>query len=243
MNIEQIADKMKKALIVEDEKHIVELLSIHLKDLNLDVDTSNNGKDGLDLALTNDYSVILLDIMMPEKDGIEVCRELRGAGIKTPVLMLTAKSEEFDKVLGLEIGADDYLTKPFSVRELIARVKALLRRYDSYQESKLFSAIITVDELEINLEKRQVKLEQVLLELTPKEFDLLYLLANNPGKSYSREQLLKTVWGYDFKGYEHTVNSHINRLRGKVEKDANHPEFIKTVWGIGYAFKDKNEVI
>ncbi len=238
MNIGHIGDKMKKALIVEDEKHIVELLSIHLKDLDLDVDTSNNGKDGLDLALTNDYSVILLDIMMPEKDGIEVCRELRGAGIKTPVLMLTAKSEEFDKVLGLEIGADDYLTKPFSVRELIARVKALLRRYDSYQESKLFSAIITVDELEINLEKRQVKLEQVLLELTPKEFDLLYLLANNPGKSYSREQLLKTVWGYDFKGYEHTVNSHINRLRGKVEKDANHPEFIKTVWGIGYAFKD-----
>ena len=238
MKIRQIGDKMKKALIVEDEKHIVELLSIHLKDLNLEVDTSNNGKDGLDLALTNDYSVILLDIMMPEKDGIEVCRELRGAGIKTPVLMLTAKSEEFDKVLGLEIGADDYLTKPFSVRELIARVKALLRRYDSYQESKLFSAIITVDQLEINLEKRQVKLEQVLLELTPKEFDLLYLLANNPGKSYSREQLLKTVWGYDFKGYEHTVNSHINRLRGKVEKDANHPEFIKTVWGIGYAFKD-----
>jgi len=238
LKIRQIGDKMKKALIVEDEKHIVELLSIHLKDLNLEVDTSNNGKDGLDLALTNDYSVILLDIMMPEKDGIEVCRELRGAGIKTPVLILTAKSEEFDKVLGLEIGADDYLTKPFSVRELIARVKALLRRYDSYQESKLFSAIITVDQLEINLEKRQVKLEQVLLELTPKEFDLLYLLANNPGKSYSREQLLKTVWGYDFKGYEHTVNSHINRLRGKVEKDANHPEFIKTVWGIGYAFKD-----
>jgi two-component system, OmpR family, alkaline phosphatase synthesis response regulator PhoP len=238
LKIGQIGDKMKKALIVEDEKHIVELLSIHLKDLNLEVDTSNNGKDGLDLALTNDYSVILLDIMMPEKDGIEVCRELRGAGIKTPVLILTAKSEEFDKVLGLEIGADDYLTKPFSVRELIARVKALLRRYDSYQESKLFSAIITVDQLEINLEKRQVKLEQVLLELTPKEFDLLYLLANNPGKSYSREQLLKTVWGYDFKGYEHTVNSHINRLRGKVEKDANHPEFIKTVWGIGYAFKD-----
>ena len=229
---------MKKALIVEDEKHIVELLSIHLKDLNLDVDTANNGKDGLEHALSNDYSVILLDIMMPEKDGIEVCRELRGAGVKTPILMLTAKSEEFDKVLGLEIGADDYLTKPFSVIELIARVKALLRRYDFYQEPKPTSAIIKVDELEINLDKRQVKLDQVLLDLTPKEFDLLYLLANNPGKSYSREQLLKTVWGYDFKGYEHTVNSHVNRLRGKVEKDANHPEFIKTVWGIGYAFKD-----
>ena len=229
---------MKKALIVEDEKHIVELLSIHLKDLNLDVDTANNGKDGLEYALSNDYSVILLDIMMPEKDGIEVCRELRAAGVKTPILMLTAKSEEFDKVLGLEIGADDYLTKPFSVIELIARVKALLRRYDFYQEPKPTSAIIKVDELEINLDKRQVKLDQVLLDLTPKEFDLLYLLANNPGKSYSREQLLKTVWGYDFKGYEHTVNSHVNRLRGKVEKDANHPEFIKTVWGIGYAFKD-----
>lgn len=229
---------MKKALIVEDEKHIVELLSIHLKDLNLDVDTANNGKDGLEYALSNDYSVILLDIMMPEKDGIEVCRELRRAGVKTPILMLTAKSEEFDKVLGLEIGADDYLTKPFSVIELIARVKALLRRYDFYQEPKPTSAVIKVDELEINLDKRQVKLDQVLLDLTPKEFDLLYLLANNPGKSYSREQLLKTVWGYDFKGYEHTVNSHVNRLRGKVEKDANHPEFIKTVWGIGYAFKD-----
>lgn len=229
---------MKKALIVEDEKHIVELLSIHLKDLNLDIDTANNGKDGLEYALSNDYSVILLDIMMPEKDGIEVCRELRAAGVKTPILMLTAKSEEFDKVLGLEIGADDYLTKPFSVIELIARVKALLRRYDFYQEPKPTSAIIKVDELEINLDKRQVKLDQVLLDLTPKEFDLLYLLANNPGKSYSREQLLKTVWGYDFKGYEHTVNSHVNRLRGKVEKDANHPEFIKTVWGIGYAFKD-----
>ena len=229
---------MKKALIVEDEKHIVELLSIHLKDLNLDIDTANNGKDGLEYALSNDYSVILLDIMMPEKDGIEVCRELRAAGVKTPILMLTAKSEEFDKVLGLEIGADDYLTKPFSVIELIARVKALLRRYDFYQEPKPTSAVIKVDELEINLDKRQVKLDQVLLDLTPKEFDLLYLLANNPGKSYSREQLLKTVWGYDFKGYEHTVNSHVNRLRGKVEKDANHPEFIKTVWGIGYAFKD-----
>ena len=127
---------MKKALIVEDEKQIVELLSIHLKDLHLDVDTANNGKDGLEYALSNDYSVILLDIMMPQKDGIEVCRELREAGVKTPILMLTAKSEEFDKVLGLEIGADDYLTKPFSVRELIARVKALLRRYDSYHEPK-----------------------------------------------------------------------------------------------------------
>lgn len=229
---------MKKALIVEDEKHIVELLTIHLKDLHLEVDSSNNGVDGLNKGLSGNYSVIILDIMMPEKDGIEVCRELRGAGIQTPILMLTAKSEEFDKVLGLELGADDYLTKPFSVRELIARVKALLRRFDAYQKPIEKSESIEVDELEISLEKRKVKLKGNTLDLTPKEFDLLYLLASNPGKSYSREDLLKQVWGYDFSGYEHTVNSHVNRLRSKVEEDPNNPDFIKTVWGIGYSFKE-----
>lgn len=229
---------MKKALIVEDEKHIVELLTIHLKDLHLEVESANNGKDGLEKALTGDFSIIILDIMMPGKDGIEVCRELRGAGVQTPVLMLTAKSEEFDKVLGLEIGADDYLTKPFSVRELIARVKALLRRYEKYQMPVEAKTSIEVDGLSIDLDKRRVKIEGNVLDLTPKEFDLLYLLASNPGKSYSREDLLKQVWGYDFQGYEHTVNSHVNRLRSKLEKDPNQPEFIKTVWGIGYAFKD-----
>lgn len=229
---------MKKALIVEDEKHIVELLTIHLKDLHLDVDSANNGREGLEKALTGEYSVIILDIMMPEKDGIEVCRELRGAGIQTPVLMLTAKSEEFDKVLGLEIGADDYLTKPFSVRELIARVKALLRRFESYKKPVEKSEVILVDGLSVDLEKRRVQLFGDIVDLTPKEFELLFLMASNPGKSYSREDLLSKVWGYDFKGYEHTVNSHVNRLRAKIEKDPNNPEFIKTVWGIGYSFKD-----
>ncbi|MBL57536.1 MAG: DNA-binding response regulator [Flavobacteriales bacterium] len=229
---------MKKALIIEDEKHIVELLTIHLKDLHLDVTSATNGLDGLQEALTNQYSVILLDVMMPGKDGIEVCRALRGANVHTPVLMLTAKSEEFDKVLGLEIGADDYLTKPFSVRELIARVKSLLRRYDQYQQRKPDHSEIRINELLINGEKRKVTLNNALLDLTPKEFDLLFLLASNPGKSYSREELLKQVWSYDFKGYEHTVNSHVNRLRAKIEKDPNNPDFIRTVWGIGYAFKD-----
>ena len=229
---------MKKALIIEDEKHIVDLLTIHLKDLHLEVNSKKNGADGLLEALTGGYSIILLDIMMPEKDGIEVCRELRGAGILTPVLMLTAKSEEFDKVLGLEIGADDYLTKPFSVRELIARVKALLRRYENYQKPIENKLEIKVDDLLINIEKRRAVLKDVVLDLTPKEFDLLFLLASNPGKSYSREDLLKLVWSYDFKGYEHTVNSHVNRLRAKIEKDPNNPDFIRTVWGIGYAFKD-----
>lgn len=229
---------MKKALIVEDEKHIVELLTIHLQDLQLGVDFSNNGKEGLEKALSGDYAVIILDIMLPEKDGIQVCNAIRGAGIQTPIMMLTAKSEEFDKVLGLEIGADDYLTKPFGIREFIARVKALLRRYETYSVSEDRVKDITIDDLVISKEKRTVKLDRVLVELTPKEFDLLYLLASNPGKSYSREDLLKLVWGYDFQGYEHTVNSHVNRLRAKIEKDANHPEFVKTVWGIGYAFKD-----
>lgn len=229
---------MRKALIVEDEKHIVELLTIHLQDLHLEVDSANNGVAGLEKGLSGDYSVIILDIMMPEKDGIEVCRELRGAGIQAPILMLTAKSEEFDKVLGLELGADDYLTKPFSVRELIARVKALLRRYDAFKNTAEKQDGIDVDGLNISLEKRRVKLNGESLDLTPKEFDLLYLLASNPGKSYSREDLLKQVWGYDFSGYEHTVNSHVNRLRAKVEKDPNNPDFIKTVWGIGYSFKE-----
>lgn len=229
---------MKKALIIEDERHIVELLSIHLKDLHLEVDTAFDGVEGLELAMNGDYSVIVLDIMMPGKDGIQVCNELRGAGIQTPVMMLTAKSEEFDKVLGLEIGADDYMTKPFSVREFIARIKALLRRFENYSKPEEKSAAIKIEDLEVNADKRSVKFAGVVVELTPKEFDLLYLLASNPGKSYSREDLLKLVWGYDFKGYEHTVNSHVNRLRSKIEKDPNQPEFIKTVWGIGYSFKD-----
>ena len=169
---------MKKALIIEDEKHIVELLTIHLKDLHLDVTSATNGLDGLQEALTNQYSVILLDVMMPGKDGIEVCRALRGANVHTPVLMLTAKSEEFDKVLGLEIGADDYLTKPFSVRELIARVKSLLRRYDQYQQRKPDHSEIRINELLINGEKRKVTLNNALLDLTPKEFDLLLVDVN-----------------------------------------------------------------
>lgn len=231
---------MKKALIVEDEKHIVDLLTIHLKDLHLDVDIADNGVTGLDLALTGNYAVIVLDIMMPEKDGIQVCTELRGAGVQTPVLMLTAKSEEFDKVLGLEIGADDYMTKPFGIREFIARIKALLRRFEKYSTIEApAQKEIEIDNLVISLEKRSVKQDGITVELTPKEFDLLFLLASNPGKSYSREDLLKIVWGYDFKGYEHTVNSHVNRLRAKIEKDANNPEFVKTVWGIGYSFKEK----
>lgn len=230
---------VKKALIIEDEKSIVDLLSIHLKDLHLAVTTADNGDDGFNLAKSGEYSIIILDVMMPGKDGIEVCRLLRGMDVNTPILMLTAKSEEFDKVLGLEIGADDYLTKPFSVREFIARVKALLRRFSSYSDATDKIKVLEFEDLVINPEKHQVKIAGEIIDLTPKEFELLLLLSTNPGKSYTREQLLKEVWGYDFKGYEHTVNSHVNRLRSKIEKDANNPFYIKTVWGVGYTFNDE----
>lgn len=231
---------MKKALIVEDEAHIVELLKIHLSDLHLNVDVAVNGREGLEIALANNYDVIILDVMMPELDGIEVCKQLRAKEILTPILMLTARSEEFDKVLGLEIGADDYLTKPFGVREFIARVKALLRRGAQHTNATAHkNEVLTFDKLWINSEKHQVKLNGELVDLTPKEYELLLLLATNPGKSYSREALLKQIWGYDFSGYEHTVNSHVNRLRAKIEQDPNKPHYVKTIWGVGYAFNDE----
>lgn len=233
---------MRKVLIVEDDPDIVELLSIHLMDLDCTLDKANNGQLGHDLGLENSYDLIILDLMLPRMDGMEVCRKLRAKEVHTPILMLTAKSEEIDKVLGLETGADDYLTKPFSVREFIARVKAIFRRTEMTQTTQTkqdsTSQMLRFEELEIDLEKRKVALEGTRIDLTPKEFDLLALLANRPGRSYSREELLNIVWGYEFSGYEHTVNSHINRLRSKIEPNVAKPKFILTSWGVGYRFND-----
>ncbi len=232
---------MDKVLLIEDDPHIGELVSIHLKDLNCEVDISTDGREGYEKASTGNYSLIILDLMLPGMDGLEVCRQLRADKIRTHILMLTAKSEEIDKVLGLETGADDYLTKPFSVREFIARVKAILRRLNALSNDgdKDQSEKISLDELDIDLIKRKVLLKGDRLELTPKEFDLLVLLAQKPGRVYSRTDLLNTVWGYNFNGYEHTVNSHINRLRSKIEPDINHPKYILTSWGVGYKFNDE----
>lgn len=227
-----------KVLIVEDEIDIAELIAIHIKDLNKSVVFAHDGLVGLKLAKEGTFDLIILDIMLPELDGIEVCKELRKHNVNTPIMMLTAKAEEFDKVLGLEIGADDYMTKPFSVREFKARSKALLRRSASYAVEKTESAVFRVGELSIDKEKRRVTKGDEKLDLTAKEFDLLFLLASSPGKSYTRGKLLELVWGYNFSGYEHTVNSHINRLRAKVEGDLQNPLYIKTVWGVGYAFND-----
>jgi len=197
-----------------------------------------DGLKGYQYALENNFDTLILDVNLPSMSGIDICKQLRASSIKSPILMLTARSEEADKILGLEIGADDYLTKPFSVRELAARVKALLRRVqiDTTQDKDLRS--IHVKDLEINPKIRKVTLRGTRIELTPKEFELLYLLASNPGVTYDRSDLLNQVWGYDFEGYEHTVNSHINRLRAKVERDPAKPDYVLTTWGVGYRFTD-----
>ncbi len=231
---------MKKVLVVEDDPNISELIQIHLKDLEYQIQVKNNGRLGFEAANSNEFDLIILDIMLPEMDGIQICQRLRALDNYTPILMITAKSEEIDKVIGLESGADDYITKPFKIREFIARVKAIMRRQDQFAllaEKEIKQ--IRFNSLEIDEKKRKVVLDQKRLDLTPKEFDLLLLMARNPGRSYSRGELLELIWGYDFSGYEHTVNAHINRLRAKVEQDPNNPSFILTTWGVGYRFNDE----
>ncbi len=232
----------QKALIIEDDPEICELLSIHLKDMGIEVECKGDGKEGLDQALNYPADLIVLDIMLPGMDGIEICQKIRSKEINTPIIMLTAKSEEIDRVLGLEIGADDYMTKPFSIREFLARVKAIFRRTQVNQEEEereKAQGPMIFEDLRIEVEKRKVMLGEKKIDLSPKEFELLVLMASNPGKSYSRSRLLNLIWGYDFEGYEHTVNSHINRLRAKIEKDMNEPRYILTSWGVGYSFNEE----
>ncbi len=229
-------------LIIEDDPEIIHLLEIHLKDLGCTVLSAQQGDIGLRTAINENPDLIILDVMLPEMDGIEVCQKIRAQQIKSPIMMLTARSEEIDKVLGLEVGADDYLTKPFSVREFIARVKAIFRRQKmetQIQPTDGNSKAMRYDTLTIDVDMRKVILEGKRVELSPKEFELLVLLSSNPGKSYDRTKLLNLIWGYDFQGYEHTVNSHINRLRSKIEPDMGNPKFILTTWGVGYKFNEE----
>lgn len=232
---------MRQVLIIEDDKDIAELTSIHLQDLVCEIKHCVDGESGFAMATEKTFDLIILDIMLPGMDGLEVCRKLRAREITTPILMLTAKSEEIDKVLGLETGADDYLTKPFSIREFVARVKAIFRRQTIHEKAADHSTgdILKIENLVIEQDKRKVILNGNRIELTPKEYDLLVLFAQHPGKSYSREDLLNLIWGYEFSGYEHTVNSHINRLRSKIESDFSKPRLILTTWGVGYRFNDE----
>jgi DNA-binding response OmpR family regulator len=233
---------MKNVLVIEDDKSIADLIEIHLKDMNCTVTKCYDGDDGLSKALKENYDLIVLDLMLPNLGGLEICKEIRKEDDYTPILMLTSKSEEIDKVIGLEVGADDYLTKPFSIREFIARVKAIFRRVEAIQKDTDEEGDISFGDLVIEVEKRKVLLNGERIELTPKEFELLHLLASHPGRTYTREQLLNMLWGYQYSGYEHTVNSHINRLRSKIEKDLSKPHYILTSWGVGYRFSESEEV-
>ncbi|MFO7780644.1 MAG: response regulator transcription factor [Spirochaetia bacterium] len=234
-------------LVIEDDTEIVDLLSLHLRDLGLEVDSAGNGQDGVAKAQAGGYALVLLDIMLPGLDGLEVCRRIREQPGYIPVLMLTARSEELDKVVGLEVGADDYVTKPFSVRELMARVRALLRRTERISRAASGADGVVEEQpqhfgrLTVDTGRRSVSLDGNRVELTAKEFDLLATLCRHPGQAFSRAKLLEIVWGYGYEGYSHTVNSHVNRLRSKIEVDPSRPQFIETVWGYGYRFVASGE--
>jgi two-component system, OmpR family, alkaline phosphatase synthesis response regulator PhoP len=230
----------KRVIIIEDDLEICNLLEIHLNDLNFDVSSYQDGALGLNAVFDNPPDLIILDIRLPTMDGIEICQKVRAQNILSSIIMLTARSEEIDKVLGLEVGADDYMTKPFSIREFIARVKAIFRRSKMLNENAndANQNLLQFESLSIDIEKRKVLLNEKKIDLSPKEFELLVLMASNPGKNYKRGQLLSLIWGYDFAGYEHTVNSHINRLRTKIEQDMDNPKFILTTWGVGYKFNE-----
>ena len=232
----------KNVLVIEDNPDIANLVMINLRGKHMQVDHAANGNTGLRMALTGEYQLVILDLMLPGMDGMDVCRAMRRDKNYTPVLMLTAKTSELDRVLGLEVGADDYLTKPFSVPELVARVNAILRRSDEYQSAADIDGgeALHFGNLSVDPAKRQVMLGESSVELTAKEFDLLWHFASHPGRVYTRAQLLDSVWGYGHDGYEHTVNSHINRLRAKIEIDPARPSYVTTVWGVGYKFSDDN---
>ncbi|MDQ6901692.1 MAG: response regulator transcription factor [Bacteroidota bacterium] len=230
---------MKNILLVEDDTEITNLLNLHF-DANIYTLTfCALGKEAVDTFLNNHFDLVILDITLPDANGLEICKTIRKNDKNTPILMLTCHGEETDKVLALELGADDYVTKPFGVLELLARIKALLRRSENnrLQEPELHNQIMHKN-ITIDIDKRKATVNDERLDLTPKEFELLLLLASNPGKTFSRNELLEQVWGYSFSGYEHTITSHINRLRIKIETDLNKPEYILTTWGSGYRFSE-----
>lgn len=230
----------KTILAVDDEEHILELISYNLQNGGYKVIKAETGEEALELLERNQIDLLLLDLMLPGMDGIEVLRIIRSHTKlkKLPVIILTAKSDEISKVVGLEVGADDYLSKPFGVHELMARIKAVLRRTEgslSSNEAEQEEKIV-VDSLVINKTRRIVMVENVQVELSLKEFELLYLLARNKGIVFSRDSLLEKIWGYDYCGETRTVDVHVRNLRKKIEKDDNHPVYIKTIRGVGYKF-------
>ncbi|GMQ89404.1 MAG: response regulator transcription factor [Gammaproteobacteria bacterium] len=224
-------------LIIEDNVDIARLIQFHIQDLGCNADIAADGIQALKMFRQNSYQLVILDLMLPGIDGLQVCKQLRAQSSCLPILMLTSKTSEEDRVLGLETGADDYVTKPFSIPELMARIKAQLRRVKALENGGANSEPhLRAGDLLIDGAKRRVKINDDEVILTAREFDLLQHFASHPGRVFSRMQLLEQVWGYHYEGYEHTVNSHINRLRAKIETDPANPQYILTVWGVGYRF-------
>lgn len=226
----------RRILLVEDEQDIADLVALHLDETCDELVHAADGREGLRLAMAGDWDLIILDLRLPGIDGLEICRRVRRDCPYQPILMLTAKSSELDRVLGLETGADDYLTKPFSVLELVARVRAIFRRLESLATPESDRDVLRLGSLSVDPSRREVTLAGTSIELTAREFDLLEYFARHPGRVFRRGDLLDAVWGYGHEGYEHTVNSHINRLRAKIETNPSQPELIVTVWGVGYKF-------
>ena len=232
--------KKRRILLVEDEQDIADLVTLHLGDLCDQVVVAGDGHEGMRLAMSDTWSLVILDLRLPGPSGLEICRAIRRDRPYQPVLMLTSMSSELDRVLGLETGADDYLTKPFSVLELVARVRAIFRRIDNMQrqpEDQDTGDAVSTGSMKIDPARREVTLGGRTVDLTAREFDLLEYFVRHPGRVFRRSDLLDKVWGYGHEGYEHTVNSHINRLRAKIEENPSKPEFIVTVWGVGYKFE------
>lgn len=226
----------RKVLVVDDEKLIVKGIRFSLEQDDMTVDCAYDGQEALDLASQNHYDVILLDVMLPKFTGFEVCQQIREYS-DVPIIMLTAKGDDMDKILGLEYGADDYITKPFNILEVKARIKAIMRRSEPKTPKAPEKKELSFEELRINLDSRRGYINEKEVNLTAKEFDLLELLMMHPNKVYSREELLNTVWGYDYPGDVRTVDVHIRRLREKIEKAPSEPKYIHTKWGVGYYFQ------
>jgi DNA-binding response OmpR family regulator len=230
----------RRILLVEDERDIADLVALHLNEVCDELVVANDGYEGLRLATTGTWALIILDLRLPGPDGLEICRTVRRGGPYQPILMLTSKSSELDRVLGLESGADDYLTKPFSVLELVARVRAIFRRIEGLPRMQPLEPVertaVNIGKLSVDPNRREVRIGSRRIELTAREFDLLDFFVRHPGRVFRRADLLDNVWGYGHEGYEHTVNSHINRLRAKIEDNPSKPEMIVTVWGVGYKF-------
>ncbi len=228
---------MKKILILEDEQEIADLLAIHLSDLGADITHAADGLQGLNLAVSRQWDMILLDLSLPRCNGLEICQQVREMSASTPIIMLTARSAESERVLGLDAGADDYISKPFGISELIARVKSLFRRVDAMATQSV-SQMLKVGDIEMCPVNHSVTVRGTPVSLTAKEFELLQYFLRAPNRVFKRTELLQDVWGYTHSGYLHTVNSHINRLRAKIEPDPSNPQYISTVWGVGYRMPD-----